>query len=151
MAEHVAINGVVLDADGAWELIDPTPLLGEGPARGRNRTIPGVAGEAHRTKLRGPLRDVLQVDVFGDKNHAGGAYADVRIGMRDNIEYLRTNLLTVNVGQVTLDYTFDDNSTRSGLCEVLSLTPAARSVVGDWTVCALEIVLLDGVLEAPSP
>ncbi len=144
--EFVTINSVVLATAGAWELIDPTPLLGEGDARGSNRVVPGSHGVSFRTKKRGAWRDVLQLDVWGEKNYAGVAHANYRVGMRDNIEYLRTNLLSANVGQVTLLYTFPDASTRTGDCEVLSLTPSTRGQIGNWTVCALEIVLHDGLL-----
>jgi hypothetical protein len=144
--EYITINTVVLALDGAWELIDPTPLLGEGPARGSNRVVPGTAGTVFRPKVRGEFRDVLQLDVWGEKNAAGSPYANYRVGMKTNIEYLRTNLLVANVGAVTMTYTFPDASTRTGTCEVLSITPSSRSQTGNWTVCALEVVIPAGKL-----
>lgn len=144
--EYVTINSVVLALDGAWELVDPTPLSGEGPARGNNRSVPGADGERFRPKKRGPWRDVLTLDVWGEKNATGAPYANYRIGMRTNLEHLRNQLLVANVGQVTLTYTFPDASTRTGLCEVRSITPSSRSQSGNWTVCALELVIPAGKL-----
>jgi hypothetical protein len=144
--EYITINSVVLALEGAWELVDPTPMLGEGPARGANRVVPGTAGTVFRSKVRGEFREVLELDVFGEKNQAGTPFANYRVGMKTNIEYLRTNLLVANVGAVTMSYRFPDASTRTGSCEVLSITPSSRSQTGNWTVCALEVVVPFGKL-----
>jgi hypothetical protein len=148
LSEYLTINSVILALDGAWELIDPTPLLGEGPGRGSNRIVPGVAGETYRPKVRGAWRDVLQMDVFGDKNHSGTPYADYRVGMRTNVEYLRTQLLAANVGSVPITYTMP-TGTRTGTCEVVDMQFTSRSQTGNWTVCAMELVVLGGRLVAP--
>lgn len=148
--EYITINGVDLALDGAWELMDPTPLLAEGPARGANRVIPGQDGAVYRTKKRDVWRDVLPMDVFGDKDFAGVAHSNYRDGMRDNIEYLCANLLATNVGAVTLTYTFPDAATRTGACEVREIRASSRSQIGNWTICALDIVLLDGRLTEPA-
>lgn len=144
--EYLTINSVVLSLDGAWEVVDPTPLLAEGPAVGDNRDVPGVAGVAYRAKKRGPLRVVLELDIWGEKDETGTAHSDYRVGMRDNIAYLRAQLLSANVGEVTCVYTFPDSSTRTGDCEVLDLQVSTKSPIGNWTTGALEVVLTDGEL-----
>lgn len=146
--EYVTINSVVLSLDGAWELRDPTPLLGEGPPRGSNLAVSGTAGRTHRDKEVDEFRvPTLQMDVWGDKDELGVAHADVRSGLRDNLEYLRTNLLTWNTGgAVTLTYTFPDAATRSGSVEVVGLRPRTLSQAGNWTIVDLDIVILGGAL-----
>ena len=77
------------------------------------------------------------------------SHPDVRSGLRDNLEYLRTNLLTQNVGDVTCVHTFPDAATRTGTVEVKRLVPRTLSQAGNWTIVDMDVVLLDGKLTAP--
>lgn len=147
--EFITINSVELALDGAWRIIDPTVFLGQGPFRGTDRTVPGVAGTSKRPRVQGPMDVVAAMHVFGLKNQAGVAYADARLGLRGNLEYLRAQLLPPYASDsVTIVHTFSDAATRSGNCIVNELA-VARTLnfgVGTVAVVTLDVTVLEGEL-----
>lgn len=149
MAEIVSVNGLDLTIDGAWKLVDPTPLLGEAAYRGDDRTAPGVAGRSARPRVRDGLEVQLDMYVFGEKDSAGSAHSDLRLGLRDNIRKLRTDLLPPHTGDsVTIVHTFDDATTASGECIVneLRIVGAHDGLKGNVAAAILDLVVLGGRL-----
>lgn len=145
-SEYVTLNSVELALDGAWVVEDPTPLLGQGPFRGDDRVLPGVAGKSKRARVLDAYDVLLPMFVFGKKNQAGTAYADERLGLKANIAYLRTNLLTGATNTLTL--TFSDASTVSGDCVAndLVVPGAYDGLRGLVARCVLDLTILDGKL-----
>jgi len=151
--EYVTINSVELALDGAWHLIDPTPFLAEGPFRGRDRLVPGSAGAAARPRVLGPLNLVAELRVFGVKNQSGTPYADERLGLRANMEYLRANLLPpYSPGNtVPIVHTFSDAATREGTCIVneMRVVSSFEFAAGRASVVALDLTVIEGELTEP--
>lgn len=150
MAEIVAINSLDLTIDGAWKLIDPTPLLGEAVHRGDDRTAPGQTGRVARPRTRDGLDIVLEMYVFGINDHTGAAHSDKRFGLRDNIRKLRTELLPPYSGSdsASITHTFDDAEVASGTCvvneiEVLGAHDVAK---GNVAAAVLDVVVIEGRL-----
>ena len=143
--EFLTINSVELAIDGAWRVVDPQPLLGE-RSRGTDFVIPGAAGVLPRARTRDALRAQLGMYVFGDNNQAGTPYANGRAGLRDNVEYLRANLLAHTVGEVTCTYTFPDASTVSGSCLVVAIDVGEYQLAQNVARAAIDIILTDGRL-----
>jgi len=147
--EYITINSVQLALDGAWRIIDPTPFLAEGRYRGRDRVVPGTAGAVKRARVLGPLGVVAAMHVFGVKDETGTTYADQRLGLRDNIAYLRGQLLPpYGSNSVTIVHTFSDAATRSGTCIVNELRVASTFEfgAGKAAVVTLDVTVLEGKL-----
>jgi hypothetical protein len=144
--EYVTINSVQLALDGAWVVEDTTPLLGQGPFRGQDRVIPGVDGRSFRARVLDAYDVLLPMFVFGRKNQAGTPYGDERLGLKANLAYLRTNLLTGDSKTCTL--TFSDASTVSGPVVVndLMVPGSFDGLRGAVAKCVLDLTLLDGEL-----
>ena len=148
--EFITINSIKLAVRGAWLLVDPTPFLGQGSYRGSNRVIAGEPGRLARTRVLDELELVVPMYVFGVNNQAGTPHANARLGLRNNIEYLRTNLLPPYTGSdsVTVTHTFSDASTRTGLCIVneLQVSGALDTHVGKAAVVSLDVTIIGGKL-----
>lgn len=147
--EYITINSVRLDLDGAWGMDDLTPFLGEGEYRGEDRLLPGVAGSNPRPRVLGPLDILAVMYVFGVKDETGTAHSDRRLGLRDNIEYLRGELLPPYAGNsTTIVHTFSDAATRSGTCIVNEFRIVGSRDVGFGRVAdtVLDITITSGSL-----
>lgn len=144
--EYVTINGVDLALDGAWVVVDPTPLLGQAPMRGQDRVIPGSAGRKARARVRDAWDVLLELFVFGEKDQNGAAHASKRAGLRDNLSYLRSNLLTG--GSETISVTFADATSVSGTCVVNELLVAGAhdGLKGNVARVVLDLTILEGRL-----
>lgn len=152
--EYLTINGVDLALDGAWHLVDPTPFLAKGRMRGRDRAVPGVDGMSARPRVLGPLNVVASLRVFGVKDENGDTHSDRRIGLRDNIGYLTSNLLPPYGASdtATIVHTFSDGSTRSATCIVNELTVVStfEFAAGRAAVLAMDVTVLEGELSDDS-
>ena len=151
-AEFITINSVKLAIRGAWLLVDPTPFLGQGSYRGSDRVIAGEAGRLARTRVLDAMDLVVPMYVFGVNNQGGTAHANARLGLRNNLEYLRANLLPPYTGSdsVAITHTFSDASTRTGLCIVneLQVAGALDTHVGKAAVVSLDVTIIGGKLAA---
>lgn len=150
MAEIVAVNSLDLTIDGAWSLLDPTPLLGEAPHRGEDREAPGETGRVARPRTRGGLDVALEMYVFGLKASDGTSHADKRLGLRDNIRKLRTDLLPPYSGSTSapITHTFDDAEVASGTCIVneVKVVGAHDGLKGNVAAVVLDLIVLEGRL-----
>lgn len=151
--EFVTINSVELALDGAWRVIDPTPLLGQGGFRGDDRLVPGVGGATKRPRVQAPLDVLLRMHVFGEKDETGTAHTVKRLGLRDNMEYLRSQLLPPYASDsVPIVHTFSDAATRTGNCIVneLRVVSTFEFGAGRAAVVAMDLVVLEGELTDPT-
>ena len=149
--ETVTINSINLRVDRAWRVVDFTPLYLEGTPRGDDFTVPGTAGETARARVTGAHRFLLPIYVFGFvRGETGAAATNPRLTLKQNIDYLRTNLLPPYSGgakTVTITHTFEDSSTRTGSCAVLGLDLAPHDGRRGWTLAgALDIKIMSGAL-----
>lgn len=147
--EFITINSLELALDGAWVVIDPTVFLGEASYRGQDRIVPGTAGRTARTRVRDSWDVVAQMYVFGKKDKDGLAHADERLGVRDNVETLRSTLLPPYAGDTTtIVHTFSDASTRTGSCIVNELIVAGThdGLIGHVANVVLDVTVLEGEL-----
>lgn len=94
MAVGLTIDSQSLDIVGAWEHdLSLGRLLGAVQTRGENRLIPNLVGR--RAYLMRPDEVVvdMQLEVYGDKDSAGAAHANVYAGLSANLVYLREFVL----------------------------------------------------------
>lgn len=140
----VTINSVDMHIDGAWFLVDPTPLRQYGSDRGGDLTIPGSDGVTFRAKQRGLLRVLLELWVFGEVDHTTTSYATVEAGLRENLTYLQTNLLASAVGEVTVSWTWPDATVKSGAGYVRSIELAEQHPEAERHI--LDVALTSGRL-----
>ena len=144
--ETVTINSISFPLAGAWEFVDLTPLMVEGPGRGSDVSIPGVAGVEHRQQVLDAVTVSLPMLIRGEVDSGSSAHPDIRTGLKDNVVYLSTNLLDHNVGSVTATVTYPDTSTLSGTVAVRRLTVENLTRHATVLRAVMRVVLLDGKL-----
>lgn len=89
---NLTIGGVDLNGP-AWDIPDLTPLWIEATQRGEDRLIPGAIGVlAYRRRLTVTEHSLAMV-IIGDMDRTGNPVADAWVGLQDNIEYLRANVV----------------------------------------------------------
>lgn len=119
-SEYLTVNGVIL-ATPAWRVLDLSALLDETDLRGDDWIIPGAAGQLPQRRTRDRSRRTFPFAVFGEQDQNGGSYANPRVGLVANVEYLRANLGVATVsaaGTVTAVWTRPDASTKSAAVHV---------------------------------
>jgi hypothetical protein len=77
----------------AWECRDYRPLYDGTDTVGDNRPIPGSAGRLYVPDEFDEWNVSLNLVVYGDQDQDGGTHSDPRVGVRENLLYLRTHLL----------------------------------------------------------
>lgn len=118
--ETVTLAGVLMTRDGFIRPVDLSPLLGVGQMRGANLLVESEDGRVAKGRRQDEWSLLLQFYLFGKVAHDGTAHADgVRVGLRDNLEYLRGQHLTG--AEIAIVHTFPDASTRTGTCTVESI------------------------------
>lgn len=111
---YLTVNTLRLDRAGFCKGRDITDLLGQGPLRGEDFVAQGVAGRTFRTKTQDELVAQCSFVVFGLNNKDGTPYADRFVGLRENIEQIRTSCIDGSASSlVTATLTFPDASTTS--------------------------------------
>lgn len=77
----------------AWDVLDYSPFYDDPPMIGDDRPIPGSPGRLGIAREYDELDVALRMVIYGDADLEGTPYADPRVGVRANAEYLRANLL----------------------------------------------------------
>lgn len=114
-SNYVTINGLTLDIAGFCVVRDLSPLLTAGDLRGGDFTAQGVDGDTYRAKSLGAHRLLLPLLIFGDNDKTGSAHTYTWVGLRDNVEEIRSTCVDGTKSALkTLTLTFQDASTRSG-------------------------------------
>lgn len=148
--ETVTIDGQSLTIDGAYELVDTTPLYQQGPARGQDVVIAGLDGRLARKRARDGLRITLMMYVKGEVDAATSNPAtDKQTTLQDNLLLLNDLLppYTGGARQVTISHTTHDGTVRTASCVVERVTfsqyAGLRSPIRR---AALDIWIADGEL-----
>lgn len=146
--EYVEINSVPL-ATPAWEVTDLSPLWEASPVRGEDRLIPYLQGRQPLQRVIDELRVQVPLVVYGDFDQDGVAIANGRIGLMNNLDYLKNAFMVPNTssteGTWPLILHMPDSSTRGADCFVLP--PLNYVSVGPITVrCVLDILIPAGEL-----
>lgn len=97
--EYLTVNSVDLQSP-AWLITDLADLE-RLQKRGRDRIIPGSAGFVSNPRRLAGLTMLFPLVVVGDVDRLGNLVADVREGLRDNIDYLRANVAQVASASTT--------------------------------------------------
>lgn len=141
---YISVNSIVL-ATPAYRVVGYSPLLDDAPPRGENTVIPHVDG-----RLANPLHLdewplAFNMIVDGRYLNDGTAYADPRMGLITNREYLNAN---IGVRQsVPLAWRRFNGTTRSATCQVVGFT--GFSVKTHLARTVLNLIVPAGVLGAP--
>lgn len=120
-------------ANGAWGVIGDergkggyVPLWAEFEVRGDDRILPSVTGviayQRRRTVTRHDLRLIVVGDVIGE---TGAPELDTRVGLEENIEYLRENVIepvNTSTGMRSATLTMPSGNTREANIHVLRVT-----------------------------
>ena len=147
--EYVEINNVPLHTP-AWIITDLSPLWDIPGVRGEDRIIPYAEGrDAHR-RIYDALIVSLPMAIFGDFNWEGVAQADARLGLWNNIEHLKANVLDPDIvaadpGTKLIELHAPGGTVRTGQCHVIGqLAPAP---IGPGAIRAvLDVTIPLGVL-----
>lgn len=101
----------------AWEVLDYSSLYEQAPTVGGNRVIPGAPGRLPILREYDEASISLPLVVFGGADYEDAPYADTRIGVRANLEFLRDNVLALagtSDGTRPVTFTKYDGSTITG-------------------------------------
>ena len=150
MSDLLTINGLsVTSRSHVCE--DISGVYAPPQPRGQTRVVPGQPGELPRRLQPGAARFSLPVVVFGDCEPDGTPYADVREGLRVNLDLVRQAASPASSAPwtVTATHTLPDGATRTAQVQVVSVEgpvpigPSAARVVldvvvpsGTWTYTA---------------
>lgn len=98
---EVTIGGVFMHTP-AWAILDVTPFWLPAEVRGSDRLLPGVTGVRAYRRRRTVTERQLQLVIIGEFDHTGAENANPWAGARDNVDYLRDNVIDpTNVGDGT--------------------------------------------------
>lgn len=78
----------------AWDVLDYAALYDGPPLVGEDRAIPGAT--VPRIAIGREIDEsvvALRLVIYGDRSYDDVPYADPRVGVRANVEFLRSNLL----------------------------------------------------------
>lgn len=93
--EYLEINFVPLYTP-AWKITDHTPLMQAPDTVGRSRRIPGGKVLPFPRYATETVYELPMV-IFGDVDQEGVVKADGRLGLRDNIDYLNSRIVTIGL------------------------------------------------------
>lgn len=120
-------------ANGAWGIIGDergvggyVQLWADFDVRGDDRILPSVTGVIAYQRRRTVTRHDFRLVVVGDVNgQTSGSETDSRIGLEDNIEYLRENVIDpvdTSTGTRSAVLTMPSGNTRTADIHVLGVT-----------------------------
>jgi len=87
---------------GAWWITDLSPVWGFPSLRGENMIIPGAPGRRAVQRRMDEGTYVMPMQVIGDVNVTGGTPSSVAAGLRQNLEYLWSNVGDPSTGVTRL-------------------------------------------------
>ena len=79
--------------NSGWDITDMTPLWAVFDVRGQDRRVPGVNGVVPYRRRFDVTEHGLDIVILGDADKDGNANADAWIGLQENIDYLRDNVI----------------------------------------------------------
>lgn len=112
---------VIGDENGANGLVQ---FWADFDVRGEDRLLPGATGVIAYPRRITAKRFDLRLLVVGDVDNAGTPVADSRIGLQNNIEYIRSNVLAPVVsstGTRAATLTLPSGATRTASVHVLGV------------------------------
>ena len=153
-SEYIEIDGTPLTTP-AWIMNDITELYSGVSLRGQDSIVPYKQGSYARLKVIESKVVNIPMTFYGDKDLDGNATADIRTGLRDNIDAFKELVVGQtysgdNTGQRDLVVQLPDGSTRSSKISVqpdLQLTQVGVGVAKG----VLTFTLMDGVLYDETP
>lgn len=86
------IPAVPLNTPG-WAVVDYSPLYHAPPKVGEDRVIPGSAGRLAVAREFDELQVSLAMNIYGARDHENTAASTRPVGLRNNMDYLRTNVV----------------------------------------------------------
>jgi hypothetical protein len=128
---NLTISGIDMNRS-AWAVLGDergegglVRLWFEFDVRGEDRILPGVTGViAYQRRITAKRHD-LRTLVVGDVDQAGNPVADPAIGLENNLEYLRANVLApvaTSTGTRAAVLTLPSGATRTADVHVLGMT-----------------------------
>lgn len=146
-------------ANGAWAIVGDErgeggliKLWADFDVRGEDRILPSVTGVIAYPRRMTVTRHDLRLLVVGDVNGQTSApVSDSRIGLQNNLEYLRTNVfapVASSTGTRTATLTLPSGSTRTGAIHVLGVVTQSYhlSECGSIWIGTLQISIPGGRL-----
>ena len=115
--EYITIGGLVM-ATPAVRCVDWSELWGEPDVYGDDVRLLGGTGVEPRGRKAGPLLALLRVDVHGEKDEDGNVNADPKVGVRTNLNLVKT-ITKPTVTTRTLRLTYRDATFDEVDCQVL--------------------------------
>lgn len=149
--EWITINGVTLNDATRFFATGLSALMAQGEQAGDDLEIPGMDGVRAIANPIGPLRVQLPLFVRGLDLNPNATRPAQRLRIRDNIEFLRANILApYPAATTTLTHRFSDGTTRSGPCKAVDLAIGAGDLDPQLEMvvvrCALDVILTAGKL-----
>jgi hypothetical protein len=153
-SEYIEIDGTSLTTP-AWIMNDITELYSGVSLRGQDSIVPYKQGSYARLKVIESKVVNIPMTFYGDKDLDGTPTADIRTGLRDNIDAFKELVVGQtysgdNTGQRDLVVYLPDGSTRGSKISVqpdLQLTQVGVGVAKG----VLTFTLMDGVLYDETP
>ena len=148
--EYAELDGTALST-AAWDTLSLAGLYDSAEVRGDNPTIPYRRGALAFRRVTGPKPVTLPLVVYGDFDSDGGAHADPRIGLQDNLDELKQLTaqprITSADGTRLLRHHMPDGTVRTTEAQVLG--PLGLTELTPTTVNAgLELLLPEGLLRS---
>lgn len=140
---YLEIGSVPLSIEGAWRILDYTPLLQGRPKRGDDRIVPGAAGRTGYDREYDEVTHRLRMDIFGWNDETGAAHPNKITGLEANVDYLNDNVvdgLTVKTATLHLP-----GGNRTGSVYVEDLILGERKAP-TWIRAALVVTIPAGRL-----
>lgn len=147
-AEYLEIDGVPLSTP-AWVTSDMDDLWGSADVRGDDVVIPGAAGALAQPRRRTATKATVELQVMGDTDWEGGAYANPAAGLATNCAHLLalTDPPGTTDGTRTAILHFPTGApvaTKTGPVHVLRLRLSRKS--RDFAIGQLELSIPAGAL-----
>lgn len=145
--EYLELNGVALNIAGAWRAASLAPLLDDSPLHGTNLFLPGATGRRARLRRRDESVRTIPLHVFGINNVSGTPYADRKLGLVINAEYLKANIGTASTATgslVTATWHRTDGSTKTAQVQVGPLNGFVKQAPY-WATTTFDLVIPLGV------
>lgn len=114
--EYVVLNGVPMHTP-AWEILNLAELWQGPPSRGSDDVIPGAGGVRPNPRRANTRLVSLEICVTGTRDWEGQPYGDARVGLEENLNYLRayvTDPTNVGTGLITCVLHMPSGATRQG-------------------------------------
>lgn len=145
--EYLELNGISLHVPGAWRAASLAALLDDAPTRGSDLMLPGATGQRGRRRRRDRSVRTIPMHIFGVNNVSGTPYADRKLGLVINAEYLKANIgiaYATGNGTVTATWHRTDGSTKTAAVHVLGLIGSVKHAPY-WATSSIDISVPLGV------